>query len=62
MWQQWVNGVLGIWIIAVPFLGLSAAQNLWVLAITGLVIAILGFWGAIQHRTMHEEGHSMSRA
>jgi hypothetical protein len=58
MWQQWVNGILGIWIIIVPFLGLSASANLWTLAITGLVVAILGFWGAGEAQSTSYGTHS----
>ena len=53
MWQQWVNGVLGLWVITVPFLGLTAEQNMWALAITGIAMAVLGFWGASEHVQMH---------
>jgi len=43
MWQSWINGILGIWVIIIPFIG---ATNTTVLVITGVVIAILGFWAA----------------
>ncbi len=46
MWQQWVNAILGLWIVAVPFIGISSAGLAWTLAITGIVIAVLGVWGA----------------
>lgn len=56
MWQQWLNGVLGLWVIVVPFLGLSATANTWTLAITGIVVAILGFWGASEQAAMEHGG------
>ena len=43
MWQSWINGILGLWVIITPFVG---AANTTVLVITGIVIAILGFWAA----------------
>lgn len=46
MWQQWVNGILGLWVLIVPFLGLTGQAYVWTLAVTGIVIAVLGFWGA----------------
>jgi hypothetical protein len=46
MWQQWTNAILGLWIVAVPFIGLTTTALTWTLAITGIAIAILGFWGA----------------
>jgi positive regulator of sigma E activity len=42
MWQHWVNGILGLWIILMAFSGLSGNKIL--LIITGLIIAILSFW------------------
>ena len=53
MWQQWANGVLGLWVVLVPFLNFSADTNTWTLAISGLLIAVLGFWGASEHVTHH---------
>lgn len=53
MWQQWTNGVLGLWVMLVPFLGLSTNASLGTYLVTGLVIAILGFWGAGEH-TSHD--------
>jgi hypothetical protein len=54
MWQQWTNGILGLWVVIVPFLGLTGQQNAWTLVVTGLVVAILGFWGATEHASMTE--------
>ncbi len=45
MWQQWVNGILGLWVIIMPFTGVETKT---VVIVTGVVIAILGFWGALQ--------------
>jgi len=52
MWQQWVNGILGLWVIVVAFLGFTGSTLLWTLVITGVVVAILGFWGAYEHGQM----------
>jgi hypothetical protein len=52
MWQQWVNGILGIWTIVVPFLGFTGNTLTWTLVVTGLVVAILGFWGGAEHNQM----------
>jgi hypothetical protein len=56
MWQQYVNVVLGLWVIAVPFLGLTATQNGWALGISGFVIAALSFWDASEHSSMAHHG------
>jgi hypothetical protein len=51
MWQQWINGVLGLWTIAIPFLGFTGDTLLWTLVVTGIIVAALGFWGAIEHNS-----------
>lgn len=51
MWQQWMNAVLGLWIIAVPFIGFAAETLTWTLLVTGAVVAALAVWGAGQHQT-----------
>jgi hypothetical protein len=48
MWQQWINAILGLWIILSAFLGMSASAMTTNLVIVGIVIAILGFWGAYE--------------
>ena len=51
MWQQWVNALLGLWIIALPFLALTGASLTWTLVISGIVIAVLAVWGASEETT-----------
>jgi len=46
MWTSWLNGILGIWIIIVPFINMSASAFKTTLVISGIVIALLGFAGA----------------
>lgn len=43
---------MGFWVIALSFLELAPETFAWTLAISGLVIAALGFWGAVEHDTM----------
>ena len=43
MWQDWLNGILGLWVILLPFINLTDTTTL---VITGIVIAVLGFWAA----------------
>lgn len=45
MWQQWINALLGLWVIVLALLGLAGDTMAWTLAITGLAIAALGAWG-----------------
>ncbi len=46
MWQNWLSGILGLWVILMPFLGLSENLARTVLIVTGVLIAVLGFWAA----------------
>lgn len=46
MWKQWINAILGLLVLAVPFLNLSAGAFTWTLAVTGIVIAALSVWSA----------------
>lgn len=49
-WPQWIVGVLGLWTIAIPFLGITGDALGWTVGITGIVIAILAFWGSMARR------------
>jgi hypothetical protein len=55
MWQHWINMFLGLWIIVVAFLELNGKELVWILAITGIVIAILALWGAMGTSSSFEE-------
>ncbi|MCI0619584.1 SPW repeat protein [Candidatus Wolfebacteria bacterium] len=46
MWQNWVNGILGLWILISPFVGLEGSNMTTNLVIVGIVVAVLGFWSA----------------
>ncbi|MBI2410192.1 hypothetical protein HYV30_04130 [Candidatus Kaiserbacteria bacterium] len=56
MWQQWVNAVLGLWTIVVPFLGLTGSALSWTLVVTGLLVAVFALWGVQTHSRMEESG------
>ena len=59
MWQQWVNMVLGLWVLAVPFMGLAADTLTWTLAVTGIVIAGLALWGALREQDPEYHRHTL---
>jgi hypothetical protein len=61
MWQQWVNAILGLWVLAAPFLGLSASTLTWTLAISGAVIALLALWSMQEVKTGRESGRMIHR-
>jgi len=44
MWRDWINGILGIWIVFLAFLGLPFNARAILMIITGLLIAFLSFW------------------
>lgn len=48
MWQDWINGILGLWLIVLSFLGFTGTTLMWMLVVTGVIVAILGFWAALQ--------------
>jgi len=51
MWQGWVNGILGLWLIVASFtITGSKTGNCLNGLITGAVLIILGLWGAVSHR------------
>ncbi len=52
MWKQWVNGVLGIWIVLLPYLGFTSDIHTWLMVITGIVIAVLAFWSASESKSV----------
>jgi len=51
MWQQWLNGILGLWLVVLPFLNLGTGNALtWTLIVSGALVAALGFWGALERQ------------
>ena len=43
MWQAWMSGILGIWLIIASF---TISGNIMNQLIVGVAIAVLGFWAA----------------
>ncbi len=58
MWQNWVNAILGLWIMLSSFLGMSLSAMMTNLLIVGAVIAILGFWGAYSASRTYDSSES----
>jgi hypothetical protein len=61
MWQQWVNAVLGLWVIAVPFIGMTGSTFTWAMVITGAVIILLALWGVQETSSEREVGKMVHR-
>jgi hypothetical protein len=45
MWQNWIVGLLGMWLIIASF---TINGNLFNELFVGIAITVLGFWTAIQ--------------
>jgi hypothetical protein len=61
-WTQWLNGILGLWVLISPFVGFSPDGMTTNLVIVGLVVAILGFVGAASRETHRYESRRESHA
>lgn len=61
MINQWLNGVLGLVIIGVPFLNLSEVSLMWTLVAVGVVVAVNSFWILLVDSEMPESSHSSGR-
>lgn len=62
MWKQWVNAILGLWVVIIPFTGIAASALTWTLVVTGLVIAVLAFWGVADVSAVEQRGERMAHA
>ncbi|MES2216464.1 MAG: SPW repeat protein [Patescibacteria group bacterium] len=52
VWQHWVNFIAGLWLIISAFVGLTLDAMVTNVVVTGIVVAVLGLWGALQHNSM----------
>jgi hypothetical protein len=46
MLPNWTNVLLGLWVMAIPFLGFAGETLMWALVLTGAAIIALAVWGA----------------
>ena len=61
MWQNWLNVILGLWIIVVAFLDMSGTSLVWTLVVSGAAITAFAFWGSMETSTEREEGKMVHR-
>ncbi len=55
MWQGWINGILGLWLIVAAFvIAGSKTGNLINGLITGIVLLVLGLWAAVHHKNWQD--------
>lgn len=54
LWQEWVNVVVGIWLLISPwvlgFAGVDTAAEMWNFVAVGIVVGVLALWDAMSHR------------
>ena len=50
MWKHWVCGVLGLWIIILPYAGFTERASAILMVVSGIVIAVLAFWSASESK------------
>lgn len=54
MWLSWLSALLGLWLIAAPFIlgftGLTTA--FWNTIILGIIVTVLGVWNALVARSL----------
>jgi hypothetical protein len=56
MWQQWLNLIVGLWIVVSAYLGFGAETMATNFVVSGAIVAVLALWGALQHnRMMHHD-------
>jgi len=53
MWQQWINGILGIAMAIATYMYVPSGSGRVLLMVIGIAVAILGFWGAAEHARKH---------
>lgn len=53
MWQQWVNLIVGLWVIISAFAEFTPEFMVANLTISGIIVAGLAVWGALEHRTKY---------
>lgn len=52
--KNWILGLIGVWGIIASYLYVPAGSGQVVMFITGLAVAILGFWSAAEMPVDHQ--------
>ena len=61
MYLNWINGLLGLVIIGVAFLDLSATTLTWTLVVSGVLVATISFWNVVNDKTGSEYEREVHR-
>ncbi len=62
MWQQWLNLVVGLWIILSSYLGFTPDSMVTNFTISGIIVVGLALWGALEHNKMMSQEHMHGHA
>jgi len=54
MWKDWVNGILGLWVVLLAFIGIPFNVKAILMIATGLAIAFLSFWKGASDKVKRE--------
>jgi len=54
MWKDWINGILGLWVVLLAFIGIPFNAKAILMIITGLAIAFLSFWKGASDKVKKE--------
>jgi hypothetical protein len=60
-WSEWVNGILGLWVMLASYMYIPSGGSRVLMLVTGLVIAVLGFWGGATEPHQEEGSRQMQR-
>ncbi len=60
IWQNWVNIILGIGVVAVAFSGFAEATLMWTLIILGAAIVLVELWESNTISMLEESRSSRS--
>lgn len=54
MWKDWINGILGIFIVILAFLGFPSTVKAILMIAVGLVVAFISFWKGASAKVKRE--------
>jgi hypothetical protein len=55
MYKNWINSLLGLVVVAVAFMDLSATTMMWTLSIAGAIIAFSNLWSLFVEQDYSED-------
>ena len=56
MYKNWINALLGLVVIGVAFMDVSASSLVWILSIAGAIITINSLWSLLDSQESVDSG------